>query len=270
MKRLLCLAALCLAACTNPQRIAEPIWLPGDEVPTGRLAADPVATVQRHSDPVDVQRPGAPDGYRMSYHEKRARLRSGAAVIVGPGGRAELLWEGDASSVVLFGDAVCVVGDPSRDEPMVRLERLLGVQLRLTPEDRVILPGGAELRAVTSEAVGPFRLEMHRDHIVRLRNQSKVFCAVRYRGDLLELAPGDRVDLPVLAAGTAPLENRGEAILTRVGDHLIESSGRIEPVPLATGVRVRALEEGWVTIGGVEVRLTADEEVVFSGLGASR
>ena len=70
---------------------------------------------------------------------------AGAAVIVGPGGRAELLWEGDASSVVLFGDAVCVVGDPTRDEPMVRFEKLLAEKgAKKLPNPPIDLPDWLE------------------------------------------------------------------------------------------------------------------------------
>jgi hypothetical protein len=58
--------------------------------------------VIRHAGPVKVRRPGAPDGYALTFYDKRARLDPGGALIVGADGRAELLWAGEATSIVLF------------------------------------------------------------------------------------------------------------------------------------------------------------------------
>jgi len=284
---LLCLVLV--AGCRTQQRIAGPLWLAEEVEAVPRLGAAPIATVLRHSGPVDVRRPGAPDGYRLSYYQKEARVRSGAEIVVGPGGRAELLWETDASSVVLFGDAVAVVGDPERDEPMVRLLKLVAVQLTLTSEDKIVLPGGAEFwseplettpaledlfqaltagGASTPGPAGPFRLESQSDSIVRVKNESRALARLRYRDVELVLAPGDVIDVPILSTGTAPITRRPDVLRTNVEGLLIESTGAIEPVAQAGGVRVRALEAGEVRAGGVRVRLSAGEEVVFSGLGS--
>ena len=77
------------------------------------------ALVQRHSDPVWIRRPGALDGYPLPFYRKRERVTAGTVVRTGYGGRAELIWPGDASNVVLFDHGVVLVANPELDEMLV-------------------------------------------------------------------------------------------------------------------------------------------------------
>ncbi len=259
-------AALLTAACASTQRVAGPLWLSGEPVAQG-LDAPPVATVLRHAGPVHVRRPGAADGFRLPFHEKRARVRPGAAVIVGPGGRAELLWTRNATSIVLFGTGVAIVGDPLRDEPLARIERALGAQLDLTPGDRIVLPGGSELRGDPGQPSGPFLVEQ-RVGAVRVKNQSKLAGSVRYRDAVLDLLPGDVVDLPLLSDGAAPFERGAERASATIGRVDVTTRGTVRAEQSPGGIRLRAAEDAQVGVGGVFVRLKNGEAAVFSELSA--
>ncbi|NOT32494.1 MAG: hypothetical protein HOP15_18770, partial [Planctomycetes bacterium] len=86
-----------------PQRLPGPLVLPEaalEPSPSPTAGASAVAvTVQRNSDPVWVRRPGARGDYALPFHRKRERVPLGTLVRTGAGGRAELLWSPDATSL---------------------------------------------------------------------------------------------------------------------------------------------------------------------------
>jgi len=162
-------------------------------------------TVVRHSDDVRVQRPGASAASPLTYYRKKTRLGPGGRVFTGYGGRAELLWPGDASTVVVMGPGGVVLGDVQRDEPFVRFLDVSRARLFLTPEDRVELPGGAILRGDPVYPSGPVSVELAAPEILRVRNQSSRAGRIDYKTASLTLGAGDEIDLPLLAFGTSPV-----------------------------------------------------------------
>ncbi|MEW6072316.1 MAG: hypothetical protein AB1726_06910 [Planctomycetota bacterium] len=260
------LLAAGLGACASPQRVPGPMPLPAEvegaaeEAPAGEGAE---LTVVRHSDEVAVQYPGAPAGSRLTYWRKRARLSPGGRVITSAAGRAELLWPGDSSSVVMMGAGVAAIGDPRRDEPFVRFLEVSRALLQLTPEDRVELPGGAILRGDPAVASGPFSLELVAPEILRVRNQSTLGARIAYRAALLDLGPGDEVDLPLLASGTAPRDPDPAARRVETGIVDFVFTGRVEWTVVDGRIRVRAEEASELEVLGLRVRLAPGEEILL-------
>ncbi len=238
---------------------------PPPEGPPGTLET----VVIRHADPVQVSPGGGLGSYPLTFYRKRERLDSGSWVICGAGGRAELFWPGDASSVVLFDEGVVEIGEPLRDEPLVHLRSVSHARLMLTPEDRVKLTGGAILRGDPVYPSGPFVVERLRNDILRVTNQSKRPSLVTYRDAKLDLGPGDAVDLPILASGSTPrlefespqrFEAQGFGVEIEGDVELVEEIGAQSKIHLqASGpTRLRA--------NGTVVRLETGEEAVFLGL----
>ena len=266
------LPALGLCAClgTYPQRVAGPLTLPPDAEPAAPDAdARPgmqTVTVQRDSDPVWVRHPGERGDYGLPFYKKRERVPVGTLVRTGAGGRAELLWSPDATSVALFDEGRVTLGDPERDEPMLRFHSVTRALLVMTPEDRVELVGGPQLSGDALETTGPVLLESVPGSILRVTNQSKLLCRLRYRSENLELGPGESIDLPVLASGAAPREAESEVQhLSWLGQPL-SFRGRVERREDETGLFLTALEPVQVTGLGIDVRLGEKETIRFSGL----
>ena len=261
---------LALGACINaypPRRRGRPVTAAPPPGAPPRAAADaPTVTVQRNSDPVWVRRPGSRGDRALAFHKKRERVPVGSLVRTGAGGRAELLWSPDASTVALFDDSRVTLGDPGRDEPLVTFHAVARALLILTPEDRVELVGGARLAGDALETTGPIELERVVGSLLRVTNQSKLRVAIDCRDLRLELGPGESLDLPLLAGGSAPAEDGPEPQRFDVLGIPVAFHGRVERSDDGTGVRLTALEPARIQALGVEVRLPESGSARFSGL----
>lgn len=261
--------ALASGACIPyPQRAPGPLVLPeGTPGPAQPIAPlDATITVQRHSDPVFVRRPGARDDYAMAYYEKRERVAPGSMVRTGAGGRAEVLFSPDASAVVLFEECRVTLGDPERDEPLLAFHSVTRALLTLTGEDRIELIGGAQLRGDPKRVTGPILLESERGRILRVTNQSKVDATIELRDLVLPLASGSAIDLPLLATGTAPEPERAEPARLALPDGRgARLHGEVERRDEAWFL---ALQPAAIEALGLTVTLAAGERARFSGLSA--
>jgi hypothetical protein len=264
------LPALALAACvgTYPQRLPGPLVLPLESAgePSAERAGSPSVTVQRDSDPVWVRRPSERGDQGLPFYQKRERVPTGTLVRTGAGGRAEILWAPDATSLALFDEGRVTLGDPARDEPVLRFHSVTRALLVLTPEDRVELVGGASLEGDSLSTTGPILLESVPGSILRVTNQSKRLSRVRYRTENLELGPGESVDLPILASGAEPREEETETQTLLWSGSAVSFRGRVERREQGGGVSLTALEPALVTALGIEVRLAAQETIRFAGL----
>jgi len=269
------LLAVGLSSCRfSTQRWPGPMRAEVDPLPPGARydyapGPEPVL-VYRHADPVSVARAGDVAGFPMSFHRKVERLTSGSWLAVGAGGRAEVLWPSDATSVRIYDRCYAVVGEPSRDEPTLVFQTLTRARLNLTPEDRISLMGGAILRGDEAEESGPFLIERLGEEILRIRNQSKKVMFVDYRRRELAVAPGSLVDLPLLPigeGGTAPeLPPTGIERMDRNGLAL-ETRGQVETRPYHDAWVMRAQADSVVEALGLAVTLLPGERVVVGGLG---
>ena len=211
---LLCLAALGGAAC-SPQRLPSPmapatVPLPPGE--SGLVAPGPQQVdVMRHADPVRIRRPGAPGAFTLPFYDKDVRLGAGGWVETGAGGRAEVTWPGRSTSAWISDSGVAVVGEPSRDEPVLLFLDVERARLILNDGERVQLMGGALLSGSEEGESGPFLIERKGPEIVRVRNQSKTIATVAYRDATIALSPGQIADLPLLEGGTSPERVPGDA-----------------------------------------------------------
>ena len=268
---LLASLALC-SACLNayPQRWPEPLVVRGSPAaPASTPAATiPAATitVQRDSDPVWLTRPGERGDYALPHYRKRERVPVGCTVRTGAGGRAEILWTPDASAVILFDEGRLWLGDPGRDEPLVRFLSLTHALLTLTPEDRIELLGGARLSGDAGEPCGPVLLEVQRSGIQRVVNQSKKLVTIAFRTELLSLGPGESIDLPVLESGTLPVEPPIGASLLEGAGFALEVQGGVQRLSGGPGIGLQAREPARVRGLGVAVDLGSHETARFSGL----
>lgn len=258
-------ALLALSACfVRTQRVPGPLpplrELP-DQLPPTALEA----LVQRHSDPVWVRRPGALDDYPLPFYRKRERVASGTVIRTGYGGRAEILWPGDATSVVLFDQGAVRIGDPELDEALVTFLGVTRALLALTPEDRVVLPGGSLLRGDPVAPAGPFLLERFDSDYLRLTNQTKRPALLAYRDAEVELSPGESIDLPLLP-DTAPRPADPAAERLEMAGRRLQILGRVAPRARGGAVLLRAERPSVVESRGTQVRLAPGEEAVFAGL----
>lgn len=270
------LGLLALSSCRfSTQRWPGPMRAEVNPLPPGARfdyapGPEPVL-VYRHADPVSVARAGDVAGFPMSFHRKVERLTAGSWMAVGAGGRAEVLWPRDATSVRIYDRCYAVVGEPSRDEPTLVFQEVTRARLHLTPEDRIELLGGAILRGDASEESGPFFLERIGEELLRVRNQSKKVMFVDYRRRELAVAPGSLVDLPLLpggVGGTAPevlpagvmeFERDGIALSTR---------GEVDTSSHHDAWVLRAERDAVVEALGLSVTLLAGERVLMGGLEA--
>jgi hypothetical protein len=197
----------------------------------------------------------------VPFYAKRQRVPVGSLVRTGAGGRAELLWGADATSLVLFDEGRATLGDPEAGEPVLRLQAVSHAVLVLTPEDRIVLPGGAELVGAREEATGPFFLEQ-KGRVLRLTNQSKSSASVAYRSAVSELGPGESIDLPSLSSGSAPLDAPAE--LLQGAGITAHFDGPLEREADGAGLGLLALGAASIQALGVKVRLEAQESARFS------
>ena len=265
------LPALALWACVGryPQRVPGPLLLPvesTEEQPVRASSGGQVVTVQRDSDPVWVRRPGERGDYGLPFYQKRERIPVGTLVRTGAGGRAELLWSPDATSLAMFDEGRVTLGDPTRDEPTLLFHSVTRALLVLTPEDRVELVGGAQLEGDSLSSTGPILLERVPGSILRVTNQSKLLSRVRYRTANLELGPGESLDLPILASGAQPREEETETQTLVWRGFPVSFRGRVERQEEEGSVSLTAIEPALVSGAGIEARLAEQETIRFSGL----
>jgi len=261
------LACAALPACLwrTTQRWPGPMQSSADPLAPGDSAEHPPGpeevTLIRHADPVQVRPVGALSGHPLSFFDKRARLNAGGAVIVSPGGRAEVLWPG-GSSVVLFGEAVGWIGSPSRGEPMFELRELDRARLDLHPGDQVRILGGA----VLTGASGPYVLQRDPDQTVLVHNQSKEPVQVAFREEHFDLSAGQIVRLPLLSSGGAPFVEDPELERFAGPGYNVRLLGTLDCAEADGGVRVRAPEgsAGEARAFGVRVQLAAGQSAFFS------
>lgn len=229
----------------------------------GRATA---AIVMRHTDEVRLQVPGTVAGFPLTHYRNKARLVAGGWVHVSGSGRAELFWPGRASSLILSGTNAVLLGDPDRDEALVRLREVTHARFVLTPEDRIELPGGAILRGDRERSNGPVVVERIGAELVRLRNESRGSCRVSFLADLFEIAPGEEVHLAILSGsgGSRPVEPRPDARTVDTGIVDFHVSGRVEWRESEGRIRITALEESEIAAQGATVRLAPGEELVLS------
>lgn len=261
-----------------PQLVPGPLPLadateaaPAPPVPSAAMpVVTPAVTVQRDSDPVWLRRPGERGDYALAYYRKRERVPAGTLVRTGAGGRAEILWAPDASSVALFDEGRVTVGAPERDEPMLRFHSVSHAVLVLTPEDRVELVGGAILAGDPLDLTGTILLESCPGSILRVTNQAKRLATISFREERLELGPGESIDLPVLETGTAPREAVPESHSFELLGGSAVYHGEAERLDDEKGVTLRAVQPTRVVALGIETHLAASETARFSGLSQVR
>ena len=256
-----CLWALAACRYPYPQRLPEPLFVPEERAPRSAPVATAHVTLQRDSDPVWIRHAGERGEVAVPFYEKRQRIPVGTLVRTGAGGRAEILWGSDATSLVLFDEGRATVGDPEANEPVLRLHTVTHALLGLTPEDVVELPGGLRLSGDPSELTGPFFLERV-GPILRLTNQSKRVATLAYRSQRGELGPGESVDLPLLRGGTSPHEEPPERL--QEAGVVVLFEGQLAHEAGAPGLLLRATEPSLVQALGIQVRLEPGQSARFS------
>lgn len=272
--RFLSIAALC-CGCINTQRVPGPMTQESFVLPLGQ-GADYVpgpseVVVLRHGDPVQVRRPGATVSFPLTFYSKRLRLGSGGWVLNGVGGRAEVQVPGSSTMVHLFDRGAIMVGEPTREEPMLSLIHADRASIQLAPGDRISLVGGVELEADALIESGPFDFRTTGRDRVEIANHGRTIATLLYLDQVLALGPGEVFELPILPGGTGPLARGPEPFLLTVepgfwaGDSP-SSTAPVEVVPDPRGLRVRATDPSDVTGLGVKVHLSEAEEVLFQRL----
>ncbi len=266
--------AIACSACTTYGR--WPFWStqehPGpmvdaeDPLPPGAQALYPEGPeevlVVRHADPVKVRPAGRTGGFPLTFYEKTVRVHAGSSLSVAPGGRVEILWN-DGTSILMSDRGFGLVGSPSRGESMFTFLEVATALIDLSGEEQIDLVGGARLSASS----GPIALERVRSDIVRVKNQSKTSSRIAFREDVIELDPGQAVDLPLLTAGGRPTRSATSADLVAGPGFSVRASGAVEADADAARIRVQAVGEHEIQGLGQRVRLDRGEEVDFQGLG---
>lgn len=200
------LAALCAGGCLNlsTQRWPGPMRAASKSLPAGdaveHAAGPEEVTLLRHADPVSYRPAGTLSGIPMAFFDKTQRLTAGGAVIVAPGGLAEVVWS-DGSSISLSGYGIGWVASPSRGEPLFELQEVTRARIALGKPGQVRLVGGSILRGSS----GPYLLERQTQNTLLVHNQSKGNVFLEYRDTSFELGPGQVLELPLLEHGAAPL-----------------------------------------------------------------
>lgn len=267
--------ALALALVAAPgcyirtQRFPGPLEPTVDPLPGGTrelVAPGPEeALVVRLADPVLVRSADAAAPRALKFHDKRARLSAGGWVQTGPNGKAEVLLA-DGARVELSGTAAGVLGSESRREPSFLLRDVTRAAFTFVEPAQVALPGGALLAADS----GPFVLERVEPAVLRLRNRSVGTGRIAYRDALVDLAPGESIDLALPPSGTAPFQ-RDPAFRTLVTDDApIETRGELEVLEADAGARLRAVGPHEILAHGLVLRLDPGDEVIIRGIGERR
>ncbi len=250
----------------STQRHPEPMTDAVDPLPGGAQTLYPEGPeevlVVRHADPVKVRPAGRTAGFPLTFHATTERVHAGSSISVAPGGRAEVLW-GDGTSILLSDRGFGLVGSPSRGEPLFTFLDVATAWIDLAGEEQIDLVGGSRLSASS----GPIVLERVRFDIVRVRNQSKSSARIAFREDVLELDPGQAVDLPLLTGGGQPTRSATSVDAVAGPGFAVRATGAVETDADQNRVRVQAVGEHEIQGLGQRVRLERGEEVDFSGLG---
>lgn len=250
----------------STQRWPEPNGVDVSKLPPGAdavlLPGPEEVTVIRHADPVRLRPAGTSSGgFPLQFYDKRKRVTAGSAVLVSPGGRAEVLWP-SGSSVVMFGKGVGWIGSPSHGEPTFGFAEVERARINLLAGDRVQLMGGA----VLSGDSGPYLVDRVREDVLRVVNQSRATIKVAFRDETFELGPGQKVLLPLLSAGGDPDADGGNLRRISGPGFPVEVRGALTQTPEEHDVVLNASGENEMRALGVRVRLEPGEQAVFSGL----
>jgi hypothetical protein len=254
-----------LGACST-QRWPAPMRATSEaREPLPSVAQGPTEVlVMRHADPVEVRPIPGGGSWPLYFYAKKERLRSGASVLTGAGGRAEILWPGRSASFLLIGEAVCEIGEPTRDEPALALRGLSNARVFLTPDLRVRLLGGSVLSGDPGvDRVGPIFLEHRDSDVLRVHNQAKTRCTIEFRDERIDLGPGQVVDLALLGAGGDPFELAESASSIGPPAQGLSASGSVEAVQERGGLRLLASGPARVQGRGQVVQLAAGQEAFF-------
>ena len=263
-------AALALSGCLvrGPQRWPGPMRPEVDPLPPGdsaqHLPGPEEVGVVRHADPVQIRAAGTFSGRSMEFYDKRARLTAGGAVIVSPGGRAEVLWPG-GTSIVMFDQAVGWVGSPSRGEPIFEFTDVDSARLELQQGDQVRLLGGS----ILSGSSGPYVLTHDPDGTLTVHNQSKGGVQLSFREETFTLEPGQAVRIPLLSSGGAPYVDDPDLERFSGQGFAVRVQGALACAEEGDGVRVRAEAPGVERSAralGVRVKLEQGDSVLFGPL----
>ena len=262
--------ATLILGCTSPkqQRVPKPMrYGAADELPPPRTnAGDFQASLVRHADSVEIRRPGALDAFPMRFWDKTVRISAGWEIRCSAGGRAEFAWDADASSVVLSDTGSVILGDAAAGEALVTFQSVTHARMTLTPEDYVVLPGGAELRGDDQDPAGPFVLYRVSNDMVGLTNQSRLTGLLRYRDVALEIGPGESLDIPIVSSGTTPNRSTGEVQTIDRGGLRLNVQGQVQTREGERTVGVRALESATLEGLGVRVTLNAGDVATLSSM----
>lgn len=248
------------------QRWPAPMEDSVDPLPRGESAlleeGPEEVLVVRHADPVKVRPTGFTAGYPLTFYQKSVRVHAGSAVRSAPGGRIEVLWP-NGNSIVIFDRGGGVIGSPSKRQSSFYFVNCERARIELKEYDQIDLLDGAQLQASS----GPFILELVRQDILRVSNQSKTFGTVHYRDAVMRLDPGQDVDLALLSAGAKPAASDPGLQTAEGPGYAVHWSGAVEFEREPDGVRLRALGEHEIQANGVRLRMDRDEVVHFQGLG---
>ncbi len=266
MRVLVPVAALFLCLACNTQRWPGPMKSP-DPLPPGvdaGVVSGPADVIlYRHADPVQLRRPPSMTPFPLTFYSKRERIRSGSWVYCGAGGRAELLWAADGANLIVFDEAILRLGDPKQGEPDVRFSILTRAEISLASGAVVELPGGSQLSGPVGEDTGPYLVERIYEEIMRLFNRSKRPAYLSFRDSRLVLAPGERVDLPLLEAGGTPFDLGGPPKEVQSAGISGALFGNLTFASDDTGLRATASGPGVLSGNGVAVDLVAGEEATL-------
>ncbi len=267
--------ALVAAGCST-QRVPGPMGrAPGFE-PVGQgddyVPGPAEVVVVCHADLVSIRRPGARAGFPMRFYDKRLRLGSGGWVLTGTGGRAELVWPGTTSSVILYEGGAALVGEPSRAEPILILDYATRARVLLAPGHHLALVGGTELEGDPALDSGPFEFEMVARDRIAVANHGRTLATLHFLDQQLVLGPNEALELPVLPGGSgprAPVPGRYAVDGTGLPGPGAQALGEVEELPNAAGLEVRAAEAAEVSALGVTVELEPGQAAAFESLGAA-
>ena len=241
----LALCALLTGCFINTQRFPKPMKSP-DVLPEGAAnlfeRGPEEAFVVRHSDPVQIRRPGEVSSFPMNFYNKTARVNAGSWVQSGAGGKVEVLYSGE-TNLTMLGRGTAVLGSSARGEPVALFLEMDKARITLGPEEYVRLLGGA----VLSGAGGPYVIDHPKDEILTVTNRSKVELAVAFREERIILAPGEVVHLPLLeGSGGGPIEADPAFDLVAGTDLSVLARGDVEVLtrsPQAVEMRVTGPHE---------------------------
>ncbi len=251
----------------NTQRFPEPMPGASKDLPEGVsniFAAGPEEVMlMRISDPVYLRQPGESSSFPIHFHNKRTYIGPGHWVLCEAGGRAELVFITRGAEMSLSGNNTVVLGSPSRGEPLVSFLEVDNATFSLSSNDYVELEGGALL----SGDGGPFVLAHPREEILVLANRSNAPATLRLFDESIELAPGETVHLPLLAAGASPREPAiGFSSLEAAGSNWIVSGAPSVVTQGAHRLDVIADGDHELRGQGIRVRLEKGDRVVFDDL----